>query len=219
GAGASAAQSLLGESSALLSAEEVGRLNRMEGFVASLGEHVRSDPAAKRVLSVLQPRLPPMDDKILRFLYKNRTYPGGASKEALAAKLVRDFKADELDAMRAEHLPWTPAPGGLKAGKAAELAEWIVEHQAEYLEQQGTAAPHRRRSVRDLGESGRESGRPPLLGNYVWRCELSCCLICCLKDKPKTIDVSDFEVCDAISMSGVLKREEMNECIPPCRTR
>ncbi|GIM07213.1 hypothetical protein Vretimale_11419, partial [Volvox reticuliferus] len=145
GTAASATQSPLGGGSALLNSEEVERLNRMEGFVAALGEHVRADPAAKKVLSVLQPRLPPLDDKVLRFLHKNRMHPGGAPREALAAKLVRDFKADELDAMRAAHLPWTPAPGGLKAAKAAELAEWIVEHQAEYLEQQGTAAPHRRR--------------------------------------------------------------------------
>jgi hypothetical protein len=98
-----------------------------------------------QVLAVLQPRLPQLNDKVLRFLNKNRSAPGGATREAIAAKLARDFNMSELDIMRAVHLPWTPAPGGTKAVRAAELAEWIAEHQAEYLEQQGTAAPHRRR--------------------------------------------------------------------------
>ncbi|EFJ52249.1 hypothetical protein VOLCADRAFT_87230 [Volvox carteri f. nagariensis] len=132
------------QGSALLSGEEVGRLNRLEGFVAALGEHVRADPMAKKVLSVLQPRLPQLNDKLLRFLHKNRIQ-GGATREALAHKLQRDFNVAELDSMRAQHLPWTPTPAGTKAMKASELAEWIAEHQTEYLEQQGVAAPHRRR--------------------------------------------------------------------------
>lgn len=39
----------LGGGSALLSGDEVGRLNRLEGFAAVLEDHVRSDPAAKKV--------------------------------------------------------------------------------------------------------------------------------------------------------------------------
>lgn len=64
--------------------------------------------------------------------------------QALTAKLVRDFNVPELDRLRAAHLPWTPAPGGTKATRAAELADWISEHAAEYLEQQGAQFERRR---------------------------------------------------------------------------
>lgn len=47
--------------------------------------------------------------------------------------------------MRALHLPWQPAAAGhTKAARAAELAEWLAERQADYLEQQGHGLGGRR---------------------------------------------------------------------------
>lgn len=133
----------LGACTALLSREEAGRVNTAEGFAAALAEHMRGTPEIKRVLGSLQPRLPPLDLKVLRFLHKHRGE--GAARAIIADKLKRDFKVHELDAMRALHLPWQPAAAGhTKAARAAELAEWLAERQADYLEQQGHGLGGRR---------------------------------------------------------------------------
>jgi hypothetical protein len=94
-------------------------------------------------MTLFQTQLPALDERLLKWLHRNRT---GLRADMLTAKLARDFKVPELDAMCTAHLPWRPQAIGTKATKAAELSAWLFDNLAAYLEQQG----------QHLGQRGRQ---------------------------------------------------------------